>query len=173
MIRASRKSLLRVGVWTALLVAASSMPAVASVAGQGAPLPAQNICVSAEVSEPILLPDGSWHPAGLLTLCRRGDYSPVAAFHETYVNRMPLGLFLSHQCVSEGPAEAEPFMMFYRQADGRLRLYAYALPSGDHMTNYFLEPPAGGKAASRSARPQGRTARVPIPLSALGQPEAG
>ena len=148
MIRASRKSLLRAGVWTALVVAASSMPAVASVAGQGAALAAQNICVSAEVPGPILLPDGSWHPAGVLTLCLRGDYTPVAAFHEIYVNHMPVGLFLSHQGCSEGPAEAEPFMMFYRQADGRLRLYAYALPSGDHMTNYFLDPPAGGKAAS-------------------------
>ncbi len=147
MIRASRKSLLRVGVWTALLVAASSMPAVASVAGQGAALAAQNICVSAEVPGPILLPDGSWHPAGLLTLCRRGDYSPVAAFHETYVDHMPIGLLLSRRGVSECPA-VEPFMVFYRQADGRLRLYGYALPSGDHMTNYFLEPPAGGKAAS-------------------------
>ncbi len=77
-----------------------------------------------------------------------GDYSPVAAFHEIYVNHMPVGLFLSHQCGSEGPAEAEPFMMFYRQADGGLRLYGYALPSGDHLTNYFLDPPAGGTAAS-------------------------
>ncbi len=141
MIQASSKSLLRAGVWTVLVVAAL-------VASQGEALAARDICVSAEVPEPILLPDGSWHPAGVLTLCLRGHYSPVAAFHETYVNHMPIGLFLSHQCVSEGPAEADPFMMFYRQADGGLRLYGYALPSGDHLTNYFLDPPAGGTAAS-------------------------
>ncbi len=141
MIRASHKSLLRAGVWTVLVIAAL-------IAGQGEALAAHDICVSAEVPEPIVLPDGSRHPAGVLTLCLRGDYSPVAAFHETYVNHMPIGLFLSHQCASEGPAEAEPFMMFYRQAGGGLRLYAYALPSGDHMTNYFLDPPTGGKAAS-------------------------
>ncbi len=137
MIQTSRKSLLRAGVWTVLVVAAL-------VAGQGEALAARDICVSAEVPEPILLPDGSWHPAGVLKLCLRGDYSPVAAFHETYVNHMPIGLFLSHQCVSEGTAEAEPFMMFYREPNGGLRLYGYALPSGDHMATYFLEQPRGG-----------------------------
>ena len=94
MIRASRKSRLRAGVWIVLVVAVL-------VAGQGEALAARDICVSAEVPEPILLPDGSWHPAGVLKLCLRGDYSPGAAFHETYVNHMPIGLFLSHQCVRD------------------------------------------------------------------------
>ena len=85
------------------------------------------------------------YPAGTLSLSLSGDYSPVASFHKTYVNRMPVRLFLSRSCVSEGPAEAEPFMMFDREPDGRLRLYGYALPSRGHMETYFLGHPASGK----------------------------
>ncbi len=138
MIRASRKSLFRIIGWTALVVGVL-------VTGQSPALATTDLCISATLSEPVLLPDGSEHPGGILTLCLRGDYSPVASFHETYVDRMPVGLFLSHRCVSEGPAEAEPFMMFQREPDGRLRLYGYALPSGDHVAVYLLNQPRVGK----------------------------
>ncbi len=138
MIRASRKSLFRIIGWTALVV---TVP----MTGQSPALATTDLCISATLSEPFLLPDGSEHSDGILTLCLSGDYSPVASFHETYVDGMPLGLFLSHRCVSEGPAEADPFMMFHREPDGRLRLYGYALPSGHHMAAYLLEQPRGGK----------------------------
>ena len=56
----------------------------------------------------------SLHPTSVLTLCHRGDYTPVASFHETHVNRIPIGLFFAHHCVGEASAEEGPFMMFYR-----------------------------------------------------------
>ncbi len=135
----SRKSLLRIGGWTVFVIAVL-------MTSQSPALAATDACISATLSDPILLPDGSEYPAGVLTLCQKGDYTPAASFHETYVNRRPIGLFLAQHCVSEGSAEDGPFMMFYRETDGRLRLYGYALPSRDRMTTYFLEQPAGGKA---------------------------
>ena len=138
MTRASRRSLLQVTGWAAFVI-------TVLMTSQGPALATTDVCISATLSEPILLPDGSEHSAGILTLCLRGDYSPVASFHETYVDRVPVGLFLSHRCVSEGPAEAEPFMMFLREPDGRPRLYGYALPARDHMATYFLGQPPGGK----------------------------
>ncbi len=135
----SCKSLPRIGGWTVFVIAVL-------MTSQSPALAATDACISATLSDPILLPDGSEHPAGVLTLCQKGDYTPVASFHETYVNRVPIGLFLAQHCVSEGSAEDGPFMMFYRETDGRLRLYGYALPSRDRMTTYFLEQPIGGKA---------------------------
>ncbi len=147
------KSLLRVVGWTALVIDVL-------MTNQSPALAATDVCISATVSAPILLPDGSEHSAGILTLCPRGEYFPATSFHETYVNRMPVALFLSHSCVSEGLAEGEPFMMFYREPDGSLRLYGYALPSRGHMATYFLEQPAPGKVkGSLRAVADGNTAQ--------------
>ena len=139
MITTSRKSLLQITGWTVLVIAVL-------MTSQSPALAATDVCIIATLSEPMILPDGSEHPAGVLTLCQRGDYTPVASFHETYVNRAPIGLFLAHHCVSEASADKEPFMMFYREPDGKLRLYGYALRSRDRMATYFLEEPAGGRA---------------------------
>ena len=139
MTRVSRNSLLRAGCWTVLVLTALLM-------NQAEAMAAEDVCISAAVSELIVLPDGSEHSAQVLTLCLRGDYSPVASLHDTYVNRMPIGRFLSRRGVSECPTVTEPFMMFYREPDGRLRLYGYALPARDHMATYLLGSPVGGKA---------------------------
>ena len=110
-----------------------------------------DVCITAAIDEPIRLPDGSEHDAGSLTLCRRDDFTPARSTHETYVDRRPIGLFLGRPCVAEGGGEGQPFMLFHREADGRLRLYGYALPTGDRTESFLLQPPA----SRGSMRPSG------------------
>ena len=43
-------------------------------------------CVTLEVRGTLVLPDGSIHEPGQLTLCRTMDFSPVATLHKTYVD---------------------------------------------------------------------------------------
>jgi hypothetical protein len=110
-------------------------------------------CVTAEVDRPILLPDGSRHPAGLLTLCLSRDFSPVSSLHLAFVDRRPVGQWLSRHGKSEAPADT-PLMVFAREADGALRLEGYAMPSGRGTKTYLVGAgrKPGGSAAGASRR---------------------
>ena len=152
---AMREFLARAARWTVPLVAVLLL-------SQGAAFAAKDICITVEVPDPIRLPDGSEHPAGLLTLCLHRDWSPVLSLHKTYINRAPIGMFLSRRGVSEGPAEAESYVMFSREPDGRLRLDGYALPCQGHMETYSLHQPTRRKAkdsvlAAEGSGPSGDT----------------
>jgi hypothetical protein len=97
-------------------------------------------CASAEVGEPFLLPDGSEHPAGRLTLCLGSEFTPVTSLYRTFVDRMPVGSFASRR-VETDRSEGR-FMMFDRNAEGTLRLAGYTAPSGDGAETFLLRRPA-------------------------------
>jgi len=121
-------------------------------------------CISAAIAEPILLPGGSEHPSGTLTLCVSHTLSPVASLHETFVDGMPVGLLASRRGLSEGSGDGRPFMMFNRDAEGRLRLYGFATPAGDRMLTYQISPLNGS--AFRSHRRRGGPEAATIFLAA-------
>jgi hypothetical protein len=114
-------------------------------------------CATATVDRPIVLPDGSRHAAGVLTLCLSQDFSPVSSLHLAFVDGRTVGQWLSRRDTSESGAAA-PVMVFEQQPDGALRLAGYAMPSGlaNHgMMTYRTgngRGPRGGSVAGASKR---------------------
>ena len=126
-------------------------------------------CASAAVDKPILLPDGSRHEAGLLTLCLTRDFSPVTSLHLAFVDRRQVGQWLGRRGTSESAAGQGPVMVFERQRDGALRLSGYAMPSNRGMVTYrvgILREPKTGSAAGASKRAAAR----PLPSVAESAP---
>ena len=106
-------------------------------------------CIRASIGEPVVLPDGSVHPAGTLRICVR-PYSPVAALHETSIDGRTFGLFLSRVRISENPPEdPRPVMVFGRDPRVGLTLLGYTLPGSERTVVYWLDP-AIRKAPDRS-----------------------
>ncbi len=112
-------------VMLALVVAAS--PAVA----------APGDCTSAKVDSPLVLPDGTGYPSGTLTLCKTRRFSPVTSLHKTSIDRHAIGLLMSRSEIAESTGNTDPFMMFFRQADGSLLLYGYAVPEAGNKTRTY------------------------------------
>jgi hypothetical protein len=96
--------------------------------------------VTANVPGPIVLPDGTSHPAGSICLCLTERLSPVAGLHETIVDGHPVGMFLSRY----GPIEAspadhdKPTLHFVRTVDGSWILEAYAINVGKRVILFKL-----------------------------------
>lgn len=96
-------------------------------------------CISALVPDPMVLPDGSVQPAGLLRICLARAFSPVAGLHETYVDGRAVGRFISRAAQAEAGGEAEtPFFVFRRSPAGALVLEGYADPRGNRLNTYLV-----------------------------------
>jgi hypothetical protein len=141
----------------ALLVAFAALAGVAEAAGRGR-------CTSAYMNEGVLLPDGSSHPPGLLTICESRSISPVASHHSVHIDGMPVTMLISRRGRSEGGAERDPFVMLSRDSEGRLHLYGYALPARDRMVTYQLVPGKRARAAVQAALREGDTSGEPTVL---------
>ena len=72
----------------AALALSASEPALAASSGE---------CVIAHIDAPFRLPDGLLYPAGTLTLCDGGAYSPVDTFQRILVDGSSIGLFVSNR----------------------------------------------------------------------------
>ena len=95
-------------------------------------------CLRAEVTLPMVFPDGSEHPPGRLTLCV-DDYSPVASYHKVSVNGLPVGFLFSQRRIPERQNLTEPIVLFRKTGDGKLRLTGYLWPSGKTTVSYLLQ----------------------------------
>ena len=95
-------------------------------------------CATAVVSERFVLPDGSEHAPGKITLCPN-QATPSQAMHVGYVDRAPIGLFFSHRGRSEAPVETQPYMMFARDRRGWLHLYGLATPVAGGMETFLFD----------------------------------
>ena len=71
-----------------VLVMPASQPTLAASSGE---------CVTARVDAPFRLPDGLIYPAGPLTICDGGAYSPVDTFQRILVGGSAIGLFVSQR----------------------------------------------------------------------------
>jgi len=102
---------------------------------------ARGACVSAVIDEPFVLPGGSAHDAGRLSLCIQRTHSPIATLHEMRVDGMAVGLQQSRRGTTEERSSAPPFMVFTRNAEGRLLLDGYAESDSAGTTLYALRVP--------------------------------
>ncbi len=105
-------------------------------------------CLRVEVPSPMVLPDGSVHPAGTLELCMSGTFSPVAALHTTRIEGATVGLLLSRRGKSEEPVRDDPYVLFHRTPEGSLELLGYAWPDGKTMNTYLMKD-FGGRATGK------------------------
>ena len=127
---------LRAVGWTLVCV-------LAVVVGSGAAQASSGSCIHARLPEAVLLPDGTEHGPGRITLCHTRDFSPVVSLHETVVDGTSAGLMRARRGRSEGPGTEEPYVSLLRGADGRLVLYGYAVPARGHMDTFRLIPIPG------------------------------
>lgn len=109
-------------------------------------------CISVQLSSPFLLPDGSWHPAGKLTLCTIRDYSPVQCFHEMRVNGVAVGYVIGVRRGREGPPPPDPLVYFRRTTGGELALIGYTATRGQAMVTHLLDRDPRLKVASRERK---------------------
>ena len=113
----SRRRVSRIGIVTLALVITGSFTGAAEAG--------RSRCASAVVSETFVLPDGSEHAGGKLTLCDR-SYNPVRSFLGTYVDGVAVGWFVTDRRRTELSAEGTETIVFRRDTAGRLRLVAFA-----------------------------------------------
>jgi hypothetical protein len=86
----------------------------------------------------MVFPDGSEHPAGMLTLCV-ADYSPTASYHKVAVNGHPVGFLFSQRRSPEQQNISDPIVLFRKVPAGKLRLMGYLWPSGRKVVSYLLQ----------------------------------
>jgi hypothetical protein len=112
------------------------------LASSGALAQTLGTCVAARTDAPVVLPDGSRHPAGSLELCTASHYTPGAVLHEARVNGDNVGLFRSRTHVAERPARdmTNPVFLFGRADDGDLVLRGFATTDKWHVRAFRFDP---------------------------------
>ena len=118
-------------------------------------------CVTALVDVPFHLPDGLLYPAGALTLCDSGRFSPVNNLHRILVGGSSIGLFVSKIRSAEIRSMDLPEILFSRDADGSLSLIGYTMPSAGRSVAYRLKS-RGEVWQARSRHPSSVIAGTPI-----------
>lgn len=111
-------------------------------------------CASTTMTEPFVLPGGLEHPPGELMLCHHLKYSPSKMLMLTYVDREPTGLLLGHRGQGESTTTTKPFMMFARDAAGRLHLYGYAMPRRGGLDTFTLAVAPGPGGTKKQPDPE-------------------
>jgi hypothetical protein len=96
-------------------------------------------CATARVNASFRLPDGLLYPAGVLTICSGGTYSPVDEFQRIMVGGSTIGLFVSQRRTAEMRAMDSPQFLFKRGIDGSLALVGYTMPSTGRSVAYRLK----------------------------------
>ncbi len=100
-------------------------------------------CVSGYVPVPFVLPDGSTHPAGELSLCSDRRLSPVQSLHRLAFAGSTVGLFAAQEVEAESDA-VRPYLTFHRAPNGDWILIGITLPAaraGSHsVTARFATP---------------------------------
>ncbi len=100
---------------------------------------AARVCATADVPEEFVLPDGSEHEAGKLTVCVDPARTAVQSVHTTYVNRMPVGAFTSRRDVKVASGDGQYMMLFDRHRDNKLHLSGFTLNRGSRAELYSLD----------------------------------
>jgi len=101
----------------------------------------QRLCTVATIQEPFVLPDGSEHAAGSLKICHLQHHYPSTDLLVSYVDGKNVGLLLGVAGHNESGPDAEPFMIFARDREGKLRLYGYALREAGGVATFTLHRP--------------------------------
>jgi len=144
--------LLVVVVGVVAVTLSASQPALAAPSGE---------CVTARVNAPFRLPDGLLYPAGPLTLCDSGTFSPVANLHRISVGGSSIGLFVSRRRSAEIRSMDSPEVLFNRDAEGNLELIGYTLTMSGRSVAYRLKS-RGETWQASSRRRLGGVAAAPV-----------
>lgn len=102
------------------------------------PALADGRCIRFQVPLPMVFPDGSTQPPGVLRLCDSRSFSPVSSFHQASVDGMAVGMLTSRKSRSEMDGEGRARAMFHRRDDGRLILVGYVVPGRGGSVTYRL-----------------------------------
>jgi hypothetical protein len=97
-------------------------------------------CVTAHVPEAYVLPDGSVHDAGKLSLCLSQTLSPVAGLHRLAIEGHTLGLARSRRSLADSRDVTDPLVLFRRRG-GRLELVGYVVRIDRKTWSYALADP--------------------------------
>jgi hypothetical protein len=130
----------------------ASLPVMAASSGE---------CVTALVDTPFRLPDGLLYPAGALTLCDSGRFSPVNNLHRILVGGSSIGLFVSRIRSAEIRSMDSPEVLFRRDFDGTLSLIGYTMPSAGRSVAYRLKT-RDDVWQARSRHPSSTVAATPV-----------
>lgn len=120
--------------WTLTLVMAS-LPQAAAAEEYGG-------CFRVDLAAPYVLPDGSAHEAGILTVCTERPLSPSAGTHRMSASGEAVGRLVSRRVPSELAALDGPRAVFTRDPGGTLRLVGYAEPAGARVRAFAFAAPA-------------------------------
>lgn len=123
--RTPRTFALAAGFAAALL----AVPASAGASGR---------CVAADLPWPVVLPDGSGHPAGTLRICHEGAFTPVSSIQEIEVAGRAAGRYLARVGRSETDGASNPIVVFARRGGDRMVLVGFAWPERDGRMRTFL-----------------------------------
>ncbi|HEX6853554.1 MAG TPA: hypothetical protein VF139_19310 [Candidatus Polarisedimenticolaceae bacterium] len=100
-------------------------------------------CFRVDLTQPYVLPDGSVHDPGSLTICTDRPLNPVSGTHRMTASGTGVGRWVSRRVRSEaGPLDG-PQVIFARNPNGTLRLLGYLEPAGGRVRAYAfgtLEP---------------------------------
>jgi hypothetical protein len=120
----------------------AAFAAIAFLAVTAFTTPALAQCVRATLDEPFLLPDGSWHRAGLLRICLDRAYSPVAGLHTIQAVDGGTRTYLSRHGLAEAAVELRaPRILFARDGRRTLTLLGYAVATEGGTRIYWIRSP--------------------------------
>jgi len=110
-----------------------------------------------------MLPDGSVHAAGRLTVCAVKALNPVVELQRISVDGLGGGLVMSRRARAEAGADSHALLLFLRAPGTPLDFVGYVFPAGRTSWSYTLRrsDPAG------LAHPA-----LPGPARATGSPTA-
>lgn len=98
-------------------------------------------CHSTAVSTEMVLPDGSVHEPGALTVCTVRTHSPIATLLKVSVDGHPVQMVVSRSGTSETEARIDQaFFVFHRNAEAQLVLQGYAVPARGKLQTYAMYP---------------------------------
>jgi len=98
-------------------------------------------CHSTVVSSEMILPDGSVHEPGALTVCTVQTHSPVATLLKVSVDGHPVHMVVSRSGTSETETRIdEAFFVFHRNDKDQLVLQGYAVPERGKLQTYAMYP---------------------------------
>ena len=133
--------------WWALFAAVLLSVLVADYAS------AQSPCLTVNLAQPVVFPDGSEHAAGQLRLCDWKAFTPVAQIYRSYMDGRHVQLLMGRRSTTERSV-MEPDEVFFRpDSRGRLELIGYARTfHGRSMTVSFQRQNSSRKVDHRLAR---------------------
>jgi len=114
---------------------------------------AEESCLTVNLAQPVVFPDGSEHAAGQLTLCDWKAFTPVDQIHRSYMDGRPVQLLMGRRSNTERSVTEPDEVIFRSDPSGRLELLGYSRTyHGRSLTVSFQPKNSPRKVDHRLAR---------------------